>query len=364
MRTTRTALPIVRAMGVVAAFLWAKTTQAQAPVLHVYYLTDSQRATFSSEDSLMAPFWTEEWDGRDSLWIFGPDDCAERCDVLNAADGSMAVRTAGDGDGLYLLFRIRDNVWIPRQVCSGPYGDILLGDELFFLLDPLSPDSLRDSAAWLTSDTLYGEYCTLTPRTLALRIWTGDLPWMSTLITTRYSSRPISWHHGGTQVSYPARGEIRSDSLVWDWGEQDDHRWFELYIPWTLLGQHDESWRSNFGPGTRFSLWAGYGDMDSWCIVDWLEKPYSCPFGTTVPGEEWGALELADPAAGYSWTSTSSIRRPMSTSAIPGRTVEPVSWYTVTGRRLGALGVESRGTGIVIRRRGTECAGVVLHCGR
>ena len=132
------ALAVVIASVILGAGSWASTF-AQFP-LQVHYLTDQQRASFSAQDSAVAPLWGS-WEPNDSLSVSGFDcDWHWRCDIYGTEDAAVVLKAAGDIRGLYLLLRVSDNVWIYRQSCPGAFGDITLGDELSVLLDPLPPD--------------------------------------------------------------------------------------------------------------------------------------------------------------------------------------------------------------------------------
>jgi hypothetical protein len=344
-------VPVVIAAAILVGGAWTGTF-AQFP-LQVHYLTDQQRASFSAQDSAVAPFWAGSMEPGDSLEVAGPSDCIDMCDISGAQDASVSMKAYGDLHGLYLLFRVSDDEWAPRHVCTELGGNRIVGDELFVLLDPLSPDSLVNPSSWLAPDATNGWFCTLTARTLGLRLWFGNFEWMPVLSMTKHSTRPSTSYDTGTTIQYAPHSDSRPDSAAWEWGEEPGMRWVEVYIPWRLLAGSDASWLSGLATGTEFSVWVGYGDSDDYCRSDWLHKPRVCPYYVASPGGEWGGAMLAEPPVGYSWTSSSNVTRyRASAGTLRAGQAEP-TWYTLTGRRIEGQRPGSRPTGAHLQCRGT-----------
>ena len=216
-------------------------------VLCVNTITAQQEAQFNAGDAQVSAFWAGL--SGDSFELVPPDNCYPgNCNFSGASDGTMTVKAAGTGRGIYLYVEVQDNVWVDWSG-GNSYGDDSV--DLYF-------DKLDANTVHTCTDCKIGLYSSdLSYTTQQVQVFMGASSPPSTFRFAYYDAAQWSWvtvnmTWADAKVQYGFEAEVVSVDAT--------HKVQEWYFPWDKYGTGIS--QDELAPGRLLGFAGGYNDMD------------------------------------------------------------------------------------------------------
>jgi hypothetical protein len=277
------------------------------PVLKAYLLTPQQEACFSRTDGQKTFFWNA-WDQNaqlDRAVVQGKQDNLCWGPVPNNTDDcEISVKAAYGSRGVYLLFEVKDNVWL---------GFV---DVIDYVNDAVEVYTEQHSSSDLYNNpTLFKaiDISQLTETYMQLQIRFGGTDPVQQFSYNYYNPASV-----GSPLTNPPIFVLYNRNITFDEAEQayglkvellpviagsENIRKQEWLIPWGIWGgPNGTPLSTNPAPGTKLAFTFGYNDKD---LVDeplasairWKNaaEPYTTGTksdGTTTTVDSWGDMEF------------------------------------------------------------------------
>jgi hypothetical protein len=216
-------------------------------VLCVGVLTPTEESQFSATDNAVSPFWAGL--SGDYVELIPPDDCYPgSCNFSGPTDGSMLLKAAGTGRGIYLYVEVQDNVWVDP---AGP--DRCCDDSVDLYFDKLDANTI-----WTCADCLIGLYDSrLSYTTQQLQVFMGASTAPSTFRLASYDPNMWSWttvnlSWADAKAQYGFEAEVVTVDAT--------HRVQEWFVPWEKYGTGLVV--GSLLDGMLMAFAGGYNDLD------------------------------------------------------------------------------------------------------
>jgi hypothetical protein len=318
-------------------------------VLCVNTITPMQEATFSSTDGTVSTFWAGLTG--DYFELVPPDDCYPgMCNFSGTSDGTITVKAAGTGRGVYLYVEVQDNVWVDWSG-GASYGDDSV--DLYF-------DKLDANTVYTCTDCLIGLYDSrLSYTTQQFQVFMGASTPPSTFRFQSYDANMWSWttvdlSWADAKAQYGFEMEVVTVDAT--------HKVQEWFFPWQKYGTGYPV-GENMG-GKLLAFAGGYNDMDGDNPdPDKLRWPLG---GDPWGGDQnyWGDVQLASDIGTVQEVVTSAVRGPALGAGIGVPEGGLAEYYTLRGERVPSRAVVGAASGIVVQRAAQGAAARCVGVGR
>ena len=330
----------VLTMLVVACLVSGQCSDPFDAVLCVNTITSQQETQFSATDAAVSVFWSGL--SGDYFELIPPDDCYPgSCNFSGESDGSMTIKAAGTGRGIYLYIEVQDNVWVDWSGGTS-YGDDSV--DLYF-------DKLDANTIWTCTDCLIGLFDSkLSYSTQQFQVFMGASTPPSTFRFAYYDANMWSW----TTVNMSwadAKAQYGFDMEVVT--VDATHKVQEWFFPWVKYGTGYPVGENLNGKLLGFA--GGYNDMDG-------DNPNpDClrwPNGKDPwigDANYWGDIQLASDI-GTVLDVPLSVQRPARGRLAQTVATGPAEYFSLRGERVPARTLRGVAGGIVVQRAAQRSA--------
>jgi hypothetical protein len=255
-------------------------------ILVAYRLTPAQQDSFSTTDNKISTFWTADWSGRDYIDMNTSDTFSVpgHNQWQGSGDCEMWVKAGADSMGLYLYFKVHDNVFVDSLM----YDSSVDCMETFIDLRPSS------DMANLTPDQLampqFPWAITITSQ--QFEAWMGPSKTPGRIRYSNYDPLFLAWTPSIEQLpDLPAIYNGMSIEMVTLSSSEKVQEWF---IPWNYIGTQGVPMGDPL-VDRRFAFTCGYNDKDNLtgpekCIRWKKSDPFSSNESISMNAQAWGDI--------------------------------------------------------------------------